>query len=108
VADTDQSCTSEERQQRSGQLSGACSDPETRDGLVSDAAGEQTRPAGQPRGRERLEWVIGADGKARRVKPGIRLLAHGIPSRVAKMRALGNAIDLRPAAAFIKAAMSDG
>lgn len=48
-------------------------------------------------------WVIGADGKARRVKPGIRLLAHGVPARVAKLRALGNAIDLRPAAAFVKA-----
>jgi DNA (cytosine-5)-methyltransferase 1 len=49
------------------------------------------------------EWVIGADGKQRRVKPGIRLLAHGVPARVAKLRALGNAIDLRPAAAWIKA-----
>lgn len=54
---------------------------------------------------EILEWVIGADGKARRVKPGVRLLAHGIPARVAKLRALGNAIDLRPAAAFIRAAI---
>jgi DNA (cytosine-5)-methyltransferase 1 len=49
------------------------------------------------------EWVIGADGKVRRVKPGICLLAHGVPARVAKLRALGNAIDLRLAAAFIEA-----
>jgi DNA (cytosine-5)-methyltransferase 1 len=55
--------------------------------------------------QEALDWVVGADGKARRVKPGIRLLAHGIPARVAKLRALGNAIDLRPAAAFIRASM---
>jgi len=41
----------------------------------------------------RLDWVIGADGKARRVKPGIRLLAHGVPARVGKLRAFGNAID---------------
>jgi len=34
------------------------------------------------------------------------LLAHGVPARVAKLRALGNAIDLRPAAAFIEAAMT--
>jgi DNA (cytosine-5)-methyltransferase 1 len=53
-----------------------------------------------------LDWVIGADGKPRRVKSGICLLAHGIPARVAKLRALGNAIDLRPAAAFIQAVMS--
>ena len=51
------------------------------------------------------EWVTGADGKSRRVKPGIRLLAHGIPGRVGKLRGFGNAIDPRPAAAFIKAYM---
>ena len=49
------------------------------------------------------EWVVGADGKARRVKPGIRLLAHGIPGRVGKLRGFGNAIDPRPAAEFIGA-----
>ncbi len=38
------------------------------------------------------EWIIGADGKARRVEPGIRLLAHGVPGRVGKLRAFGNAI----------------
>jgi len=52
-----------------------------------------------------FEWVVGADGKARRVKPGIRLLAHGIPARVGKLRAFGNAIDPRPAAEFIGAIM---
>ena len=55
---------------------------------------------------ERLGWVFGADGKARRVKPGIRLLAYGIPNRASKLRAYGNAIDLRPAAAFIEAALA--
>lgn len=53
-----------------------------------------------------LSWVIGADGKARRTKPGIRLLAHGIPNRVGLLRGFGNAIDPRPAAAFIEAAMN--
>jgi len=53
-----------------------------------------------------LEWVIGADGKARRVKPGIRLLAHGVSNRVGKLRGFGNAIDPRPAAAFIEAYMT--
>jgi DNA (cytosine-5)-methyltransferase 1 len=45
------------------------------------------------------------DGRARRIKPGLRLVADGIPARVDKLRALGNAIDPRPAAAFIRAAM---
>ena len=45
------------------------------------------------------------DGKVRRIKPGLRLVADGIPARVDKLRALGNAIDPRPAAAFIRAAM---
>lgn len=47
--------------------------------------------------------AIGADGKARRVKPGIRLLAHGIPARVGKLRAFGNAIVPQIAAEIIGA-----
>jgi len=48
---------------------------------------------------------VGPDptGKYRRVKPGVRLLAHGVPSRVGKLRGFGNAIDPRPARAFIEA-----
>jgi DNA (cytosine-5)-methyltransferase 1 len=53
-----------------------------------------------------IEWVTGADGKARRVKSGVRLLADGFPNRVGLLRGFGNAIDPRPAAAFIKAYMS--
>ena len=37
-------------------------------------------------------WAIGADGKSRRVKSGIRLLAYGVPARVGRLRAYGNAI----------------
>jgi DNA (cytosine-5)-methyltransferase 1 len=48
-------------------------------------------------------WVAGVDGKARRVEPGIRLLAHGVPNRVGLLRGFGNAIDPRPAQAFIEA-----
>lgn len=80
--------------------------------FVADAESRENRRVLKPRlwtdpaasGDSRHEWVIGADGKSRRVKSGIRLLAHGVPARVGKLRAFGNAIDPRPAAAFIKAA----
>ena len=40
----------------------------------------------------KTEWAVGSDGKARRVEPSIQLLAHGVPARVGKLRAFGNAI----------------
>jgi DNA (cytosine-5)-methyltransferase 1 len=99
MAYADQLGASEGRQQRSGQLGGIGGDPQTRHG-----------------------WIIGHDGKARRVEPGIRLLAHGVSgrmalvrtdeqtgaeishwySRIGALRGLGNAIDSRPAQAFIE------
>jgi len=51
------------------------------------------------------EWLYGADGKARRIEPGIAPLAHGIPCRVGKLRAYGNAIVPQVAAEFIGAYM---
>jgi DNA (cytosine-5)-methyltransferase 1 len=69
------------------------------------ANGGQARPISGS-ASDHLEWVHGADGKARRVKSGIRLLAHGVPNRVGLLRGFGNAIDHRPAAAFIEAYMS--
>lgn len=38
------------------------------------------------------EWIICHDGKARRTKSGLRLLANGIPGRVDLWRIAGNAI----------------
>ena len=51
------------------------------------------------------EWLTGADGKARRFEPCIRLLAHGVPARVGKLRAFGNAIVPQVAAEVIAAYM---
>ncbi|TXH55151.1 MAG: DNA cytosine methyltransferase, partial [Desulfurellales bacterium] len=51
------------------------------------------------------DWIIGHDGKARRVEPGIRLLAHGVPARVGRLRAYGNAIIPEVAAEVIGAFM---
>ena len=111
VAHADFAGSREGREQRGGQFGGPGGDPQTCH--VGDRSGERfygrQNPAGETGrlGAENasFEWVIGADGKARRVKPGVRLLAHGIPNRVGKLRGFGNAIDPRPAAAFISAAI---
>lgn len=50
-------------------------------------------------------WLTGSDGKARRVEPSIRLLAHGVSGRVGRLRAYGNAIVPQVAAEVIKAFM---
>lgn len=51
------------------------------------------------------EWLTCHDGKARRSQPGLPLLAHGVPSRVAAWRGFGNAIVPPLAAEVIKALM---
>lgn len=51
------------------------------------------------------EWLYCEDGKYRATKSGIFPLAHGVPSRVAKLRAIGNAIVVPQATEFIKAYM---
>jgi DNA (cytosine-5)-methyltransferase 1 len=51
------------------------------------------------------KWIIGPDGKARRIKPGVRLLAPGFSSRVGRLRAYGNSIVPQVAAEVIKSYM---
>lgn len=102
-------------------------------GQSVDAKGRQE--AGRPTGFSSdigfwrgAEWRVGADGKARRVGPGIRLLAHGVSGRVAvrlpaveaesevsqeehwlsrigALRGFGNAIVPQAAAAFVGAVL---
>lgn len=52
------------------------------------------------------DWIICHDGKARRAKPGLRLLVDGFPGRVGLWRLAGNAI-VPQIAAEVLAALLD-
>jgi DNA (cytosine-5)-methyltransferase 1 len=83
-------------------------------GAAGDVSPQGDRPSDQHGGRGSAPvsawsdavWLTGADGKARRAQPGIPLLAHGIPNRVGKLRAYGNAI-VPPLAAEVIGAYMD-
>jgi DNA (cytosine-5)-methyltransferase 1 len=66
---------------------------------------EQARRARQPRQDfwRACDWLPCRDGKARPVEPSTFPLAYGVPSRVGRLRAYGNAIVPQVASAFIKA-----
>jgi DNA (cytosine-5)-methyltransferase 1 len=70
-------------------------------------AGRQETASGHPLHSfwHDAEWATGADGKTRRVKPGVRLLVDGLPGRVGLLRIGGNAIVAPLAAEVIKALM---
>lgn len=88
--------------------------------ILGDAASlgwsrERDRPAhGIPGpGRETSfwsnpDWLPCRDGKARPVEPGTFPLAHGVPGRVGRLRAYGNAIVPQVAAQFVRAYMETG
>ena len=52
-----------------------------------------------------VEWIACTDGKSRPTERGLHPLAHGVPDRVGKLRAYGNAIVPQVAAAFVGAVM---
>jgi DNA (cytosine-5)-methyltransferase 1 len=49
------------------------------------------------------DWLGCTDGKWRPVEPGSQPLAHGVPNRVGRLRAYGNAINPHQAAEFVAA-----
>jgi DNA (cytosine-5)-methyltransferase 1 len=76
--------------------------------------GRPDQPGAEAEGRT-PGWWLGAwnsgraiecaDGKARRIEPSIQPLAHGVPGRMGRLRAYGNAIVPQVAAAFVTAFM---
>jgi DNA (cytosine-5)-methyltransferase 1 len=63
---------------------------------------------GLPNNPWTADWLPCTDGKARPVEPGTFPLAHGIPGRVGRLRAYGNAIVPQVAAEFIRSACHGG
>ncbi|HFS1363929.1 TPA: DNA cytosine methyltransferase [Raoultella ornithinolytica] len=91
---------------REGRLSGwTAAEWETIDGQAG--RGGTASGAGPVNGFWRdADWLYCRDGKWRPVRPGSFPLADGVPARVGRLRAYGNAINIEAAAAFIKSYMA--
>jgi len=89
-----------------------CGEPDSWMGITdssgSQQGGESTEAAGYGHPVISASWddyilIPCLDGKARRIKPGLMPLAHGISNRVGLIRGYGNAIVPQVAAEFIQA-----
>lgn len=91
---------------REGRLSGwTAAEWETIDGQAG--RGGTASGAGPVNGFWRdADWLYCRDGKWRPVRPGSFPLADGVPARVGRLRAYGNAINIEAAAALIKSYMA--
>lgn len=71
------------------------------------AAQRRQEPHGSITESDSFEWILCPDGKARPIKPGLRLLVDGLPGRLRKaaLHGYGNAIVPQVAAEFIGAYM---
>jgi DNA (cytosine-5)-methyltransferase 1 len=77
---------------------------ELRHAGMGGAAGGEVPPRTSAAGASgRSHWSNGQATAGRRIEPSIRLLAHGVPARVGKLRAYGNAIVPQVAAEVIGA-----
>lgn len=54
------------------------------------------------------DWLACRDGKWRPVESGTFPLAHGVPGRVVRLRAYGNAINVQQAAEFVRCTTDSG
>lgn len=70
-------------------------------GLDADGCGANGGGVGDAWGG--IDWIECSDGKARPTQPGLFPLAYGIPHRVGRLRAFGNAVVPQVAAVFIQA-----
>lgn len=72
-------------------------------GRVHQESNGSASEASRARYWDAFDIVHCADGKARRIEPGTFPLAHGVPGRMVKLRAYGNAIVPELAAEFVMA-----
>lgn len=111
--------TGDGREQRRAEPSGrgaagGCSPSGVADADGGNASAERQQRGGEQRQQPQdgrtgpwhpVDWLPCRDGKARPVEPGTFPLAHGVPGRVGKLRAYGNAIVPQVAAEVIGAFM---
>jgi len=78
--------------------------PDSTRSLQGRETSEATRQGNTPFSTSWDDYILilCADGKARRIEPGLMPLAHGIPNRVGLIRGYGNAIVPQVAEVFIR------